>query len=362
MNGLSWHTAACKTDIRNSRRHGATCLLPAGKSFQTLDVEKFFDHVEENWSYLDSLYYSFVSFSTVGFGDLVATHRSDYRRHDCLYRAVNWLLTLFGCCCVYSLFNVTSLVIKLFLNFLIGKLNVRCPATAATGTCLHRPSTTRRSSCAACSRDGAGSARSTCLRQRRCCLCSPCCRPRKTTAAAAASQVAAQDGVSFSRRNAIVLPGQRGAKPPPRSTRTVHPLSVADLQRRRQNGGVVTATAAADRCGADDSSPAADSAPSSRRSSNEYVSIRDFLLSVPHTAKTGLIEFRLDVPADTKWIIWETRFPAVFSWLELTKLSAKRLGWKSVYFVSSEREFRPLCSNSVGSISFGFVVGFRFVF
>jgi len=192
-------------------------------------------HVQEKWSYVDSLYYSFVSFSTVGFGDLVASHQTDYP-HDLFYRASNWLITLVGCCCVYSLFNVTSLVIKLFLNFLIARLNVRCPGSTDS-----------------------------CLRHRRClCSCCGCCRPQKTSA----SQVANHDGVSFSRRNAIV-PGQRaGAKP--RSTRTIHPLSVADLQRR-QNG------VAPDR-GVDDSSPAAaDSAPSSRRSSTEYVSIRDFL-------------------------------------------------------------------------------------
>jgi len=128
-------------------------------------------HVQENWSYPDAVYYSFVSFSTVGFGDLVATNRAAYP-HDLAYRAGNWLLTLFGCCCVYSLFNVTSLVIKLLLNFLIAKLNVRCPAAAA----------------------------GTCLRHRRW-LCCGCCRPHRTTGAAA-SQVVVADGVAFSRRNA----------------------------------------------------------------------------------------------------------------------------------------------------------------
>ena len=35
-------------------------------------------HVQENWSYLDSLYYCFVSFSTIGFGDLVASQDNYY--------------------------------------------------------------------------------------------------------------------------------------------------------------------------------------------------------------------------------------------------------------------------------------------
>jgi len=35
-------------------------------------------HVQENWSYLDSLYYCFVSFATIGFGDLVAGQHNYY--------------------------------------------------------------------------------------------------------------------------------------------------------------------------------------------------------------------------------------------------------------------------------------------
>lgn len=35
-------------------------------------------HVQEKWSYLDSLYYCFVSFATIGFGDLVASQDNHY--------------------------------------------------------------------------------------------------------------------------------------------------------------------------------------------------------------------------------------------------------------------------------------------
>lgn len=80
---------------------------------------------------------------------------------------------------------------------------------------------------------------------------------------------------AFGRRNAIVPGRQRAQKAPgaaaSRSARTIHPLSVADLQRRQNGGGVAT-----ERLGGGDSSPMADSVASSRRSSNE-VSIRDFL-------------------------------------------------------------------------------------
>ena len=48
-------------------------------------------HVQENWSYLDSLYYCFVSFATIGFGDLVASQDNHYPYvylQDCLDPAV----------------------------------------------------------------------------------------------------------------------------------------------------------------------------------------------------------------------------------------------------------------------------------
>jgi len=35
-------------------------------------------HAQEDWSYFDSLYYCFVSFATIGFGDLVATQHNYY--------------------------------------------------------------------------------------------------------------------------------------------------------------------------------------------------------------------------------------------------------------------------------------------
>lgn len=35
-------------------------------------------HAQENWSYFDSIYYCFVSFSTIGFGDLVAGQDNYY--------------------------------------------------------------------------------------------------------------------------------------------------------------------------------------------------------------------------------------------------------------------------------------------
>lgn len=75
----------------------------------------------ENWSYLDSLYFCFVAFSTIGFGDLVSSQRQHYESQEA-YRLGNCLFILMGVCCIYSLFNVISIVIKQTLNWIVGKL------------------------------------------------------------------------------------------------------------------------------------------------------------------------------------------------------------------------------------------------
>uniref|UniRef100_A0AAX7U1V1 Potassium channel domain-containing protein n=1 Tax=Astatotilapia calliptera TaxID=8154 RepID=A0AAX7U1V1_ASTCA len=62
----------------------------------------------ENWSYVDSLYFCFVAFSTIGFGDLVSSQRQQYESQEA-YRFGNCLFILMGVCCIYSLFNVISI-------------------------------------------------------------------------------------------------------------------------------------------------------------------------------------------------------------------------------------------------------------
>uniref|UniRef100_A0A668V1A9 Potassium channel domain-containing protein n=1 Tax=Oreochromis aureus TaxID=47969 RepID=A0A668V1A9_OREAU len=74
----------------------------------------------ENWSYVDSLYFCFVAFSTIGFGDLVSSQRQQYESQEA-YRFGNCLFILMGVCCIYSLFNVISIVIKQTLNWILGK-------------------------------------------------------------------------------------------------------------------------------------------------------------------------------------------------------------------------------------------------
>uniref|UniRef100_UPI0037E796AA potassium channel subfamily K member 13 isoform X4 n=1 Tax=Semicossyphus pulcher TaxID=241346 RepID=UPI0037E796AA len=82
----------------------------------------------ENWSYVDSLYFCFVAFSTIGFGDLVSSQRQQYESQEA-YRLGNCLFILMGVCCIYSLFNVISIIIKQTLNWIVGKLPMssHCP-------------------------------------------------------------------------------------------------------------------------------------------------------------------------------------------------------------------------------------------
>ncbi|XP_048474337.1 potassium channel subfamily K member 13-like [Rhincodon typus] len=75
----------------------------------------------EGWSYAESLYFCFVAFSTIGFGDLVSSQKATYTNQS-LYRAGNFLLILMGVCCLYSLFNVSSIVIKQFLNWMLKRM------------------------------------------------------------------------------------------------------------------------------------------------------------------------------------------------------------------------------------------------
>ncbi|XP_061753747.1 potassium channel subfamily K member 13 [Nerophis ophidion] len=86
----------------------------------------------ENWSYVDSLYFCFVAFSTIGFGDLVSSQRAHYESQEA-YRLGNCLFILMGVCCIYSLFNVISIIIKQTLNWILEKLV--CPGDQRLCSC-----------------------------------------------------------------------------------------------------------------------------------------------------------------------------------------------------------------------------------
>ncbi|XP_061603022.1 potassium channel subfamily K member 13b [Cololabis saira] len=93
----------------------------------------------EGWGYLDSLYFCFVAFSTIGFGDMVSSQRVVYEGHAmAAYRLGNFFFILTGVCCIYSLFNVISIVIKQVLNWLLRRLEAPCRCCFPRGHHPHR--------------------------------------------------------------------------------------------------------------------------------------------------------------------------------------------------------------------------------
>ncbi|XP_068592513.1 potassium channel subfamily K member 13 [Cebidichthys violaceus] len=72
----------------------------------------------EGWTYMESLYFCFVAFSTVGFGDFVSGQR-EHHENTWAYQVANCLLMLLGVCCTYSLFNTISVIIKQGLNWML---------------------------------------------------------------------------------------------------------------------------------------------------------------------------------------------------------------------------------------------------
>ena len=92
-------------------------------------------HPVEEWTYWEAMYFCFVTFATIGFGDYVVSQRAEYP-NVVLYRLGNFIFIVLGCCCIYSLFNVTSIVIKQVLNWMLRKLNCECR--------IRKPPMTRR--------------------------------------------------------------------------------------------------------------------------------------------------------------------------------------------------------------------------
>ncbi|XP_043219961.1 potassium channel subfamily K member 13-like [Amphibalanus amphitrite] len=85
----------------------------------------------ERWDYVRALYYTFVSFATIGFGDMVAGIRPDpFYGAAHWYGVANFTITVVGVCCMYSLFNIVSIIIKQLLNYLIRRADGWCVPSA----------------------------------------------------------------------------------------------------------------------------------------------------------------------------------------------------------------------------------------
>ncbi|CAO4379159.1 unnamed protein product [Caenorhabditis nigoni] len=81
--------------------------------------------VIENWVYIDSLYFCFISFATIGFGDYVSNQQDVTRMSPDLYRFVNFCILTLGACFFYCLSNVSSIVVRQLLNWMIKKMDIK---------------------------------------------------------------------------------------------------------------------------------------------------------------------------------------------------------------------------------------------
>ncbi|XP_056611983.1 potassium channel subfamily K member 13 [Triplophysa dalaica] len=88
----------------------------------------------EDWPYLESMYFCFVAFSTMGFGDMVSVQRACYEARW-VYQIANSLIIILGVSCTYSLFNIASIITRQMLNWILAKLfRLRCcPAESEQG-------------------------------------------------------------------------------------------------------------------------------------------------------------------------------------------------------------------------------------
>ncbi|CAH1397011.1 unnamed protein product [Nezara viridula] len=68
----------------------------------------------EGWSYFDSVYYCFITLTTIGFGDMVALQKDDALDKKPEYVAFSLVFILFGLAIVAASLNL--LVLSLFYN------------------------------------------------------------------------------------------------------------------------------------------------------------------------------------------------------------------------------------------------------
>ncbi|KAG9342125.1 hypothetical protein JZ751_017124 [Albula glossodonta] len=113
--------------------YSVTLILGAMVVLVTCGASVLFSAME-GWGYLESVYFCFVAFSTIGFGDLVSSQRQGFWEAHGVYRLGSFLITLSGVCLLYSLYNVSSILIKQSLNWALRKLGL-----LALHPCASRP-------------------------------------------------------------------------------------------------------------------------------------------------------------------------------------------------------------------------------
>lgn len=114
---LSENTDQLLADWKPSIYSVMLCLFIGVVTIGTVAVPTY--SALEGWTYVEAAYFCFVSFATIGFGDFVA---AQHHRHSSLYVFINIVILAIGCCFLYSVFNVISIVLKQILNWLIYRL------------------------------------------------------------------------------------------------------------------------------------------------------------------------------------------------------------------------------------------------
>ncbi|XP_034024614.1 potassium channel subfamily K member 13 [Thalassophryne amazonica] len=136
VHASSGHESSAREDGRNKERKPSvfqvTLILFCAVMVVTCSSAALYSAMED-WSYFESMYFCFVAFSTVGFGDLVSGQKQ-HHEHTRAYQMANCLLMLLGVCCSYSLFNAISVIVKQGLNWILGMLD-----WMFRSICTHRP-------------------------------------------------------------------------------------------------------------------------------------------------------------------------------------------------------------------------------
>ncbi|TGZ53196.1 Potassium channel subfamily K member 13 [Temnothorax longispinosus] len=123
----SWHVRRLKRRLRRttltSRRISKSSSTQRSFLPDILDDD---DHVDlDQWKpsvYWVMLYLSVTSCIVACCAAALYAPLEGWDYFDALYRFTNFVFLVVGCCCIYSLLNVTSIVIKQGLNYVIHKL------------------------------------------------------------------------------------------------------------------------------------------------------------------------------------------------------------------------------------------------